>query len=423
MSATPNPAERGARLIVDAILFVVRRRLLVSAVGLVVLLLVTFSYIAVGALGINPIASTMSVRIQLAESGGLLANQDVTVRGIPVGRVTAINLTDDGVEAVAAIDAATRIPRSSPVRVSGLSAAGEQYVDFRPTDGEGPFLTDGSVIDKAQTSVTVSLPQIIDDSRGALAQLDTDQLNTLFAELRVSRDGADKLAAIFDGASFLASTLDGVLPQTVSMLRTTRTVLNTAADLNDGLLRTSLNLQGILHGVEAMDGGFRQLVDRGSGQLQLIDAFIADNRENVVQLLGNLTSVSQLLYLRTPALADLWRPDRDSMVDRVSSVIHDNGIWAVADIYPRYSCDYGLPRRPPSQADFPEPYLYTYCDDPDPSVLIRGARNAPRPAGDDTAGPPPDYDPHATTDPTPNYPPYTIPTPYAGPEMPVWVPN
>ncbi|ORX07071.1 mammalian cell entry protein [Mycolicibacillus trivialis] len=408
---------------VDAILFVVRRRLLVSAVGLVVLLLVTFSYIAVGALGINPIASTMSVRIQLAESGGLLANQDVTVRGIPVGRVTAINLTDDGVEAVAAIDAATRIPRSSPVRVSGLSAAGEQYVDFRPTDGEGPFLTDGSVIDKAQTSVTVSLPQIIDDSRGALAQLDTDQLNTLFAELRVSRDGADKLAAIFDGASFLASTLDGVLPQTVSMLRTTRTVLNTAADLNDGLLRTSLNLQGILHGVEAMDGGFRQLVDRGSGQLQLIDAFIADNRENVVQLLGNLTSVSQLLYLRTPALADLWRPDRDSMVDRVSSVIHDNGIWAVADIYPRYSCDYGLPRRPPSQADFPEPYLYTYCDDPDPSVLIRGARNAPRPAGDDTAGPPPDYDPHATTDPTPNYPPYTIPTPYAGPEMPVWVPN
>lgn len=423
MSAAPNPVERGARLIVDGILFVVRRRLLVSAAGLVVLLLVTFSYIAVGTLGINPIASTMSVRIQLAESGGLLANQDVTVRGIPIGRVTAINLTDDGVEAVTAIDAGTRIPRSSPVRVSGLSAAGEQYVDFRPIDGEGPFLTDGSVIDKAQTSVTVSLPQIIDDSRGALAQLDTDQLNTLFAELRVSRDGADKLAAIFDGASFLASTLDGVLPQTVSMLRTTRTVLNTAADLNDGLLRTSLNLQGILQGVESMDGGFRQLVDRGSGQLQLIDAFIADNRENVVQLLGNLTSVSQLLYLRTPALADLWRPDRDSMVDRLSSVIHDNGIWAVADIYPRYTCDYNLPRHPPTQADFPEPYLYTYCDNPDPSVLIRGARNAPRPAGDDTAGPPPGYDPHATADPTPNYPPYTIPTPYAGPEMPVWVPN
>ncbi|WP_082948917.1 MlaD family protein [Mycobacterium sp. 1274756.6] len=423
MSATPHLAERGARLVVDTILFVVRRRLLVSAAGLVLLLVVTFSYIAVGALGINPIASTMSVRIQLAESGGLLANQDVTVRGIPVGRITAINLTDDGVEAVAAIDAATRIPRSSPVRVSGLSAAGEQYLDFRPADGAGPFLTDGSVIDKAQTSVTVSLPQIIDDSRGALAQLDTDQLNTLFAELRVSRDGADKLAAIFDGAAFLASTLDGVLPQTVSMLRTTRTVLNTAAELNDGLVRTSLNLQGILDGVGAMDAGFRQLVDRGSGQLELIDAFIADNRENVVQLLGNLTSVSQLLYLRTPALADLWRPDRDSMVDRVSSIIHDNGIWAVADIYPRYSCDYGLPRRPPSQPDFPEPYLYTYCDDHDPSVLIRGARNAPRPAGDDTAGPPPDYDPHATTDPTPNYPPYTIPTPYAGPEMPVWVPN
>jgi len=84
--------------------------------------------------------------------------------------------------------------------------------------------------------------------------------------------------------------------------------------------------------------------------------------------------------------------------------------------------DYNLPRFPPSQADFPEPYRYTYCANPDPSVLVRGARNAPRPPGDDTAGPPQGYDPVATTDPTPLGP-NTIRTPYAGPVLPIEPPN
>ena len=266
MSDSPGLAERGARIVVDTIRLVARRRLLLSGVGLAVLLVATLGYVTLGALRINPAAKTITVRVQLAESGGLLANQDVTVRGIPVGRITAIDLTENGVEAVAAVTAATRIPADSPVRVSGLSAAGEQYLDFRPDHADGPFLTNGAVIGKEQTSITVSLPQIIDDSRGALAQLDTEKLTALFTELRVSPAAPEKLAAIFDGATFLASTLDGVLPETVSLLRNSQTVLTTFADVNPGLLRTSLNLQGILAGVDKMDAGFRTLTDRGAAQ-------------------------------------------------------------------------------------------------------------------------------------------------------------
>ena len=33
--------------------------------------------------------------------------------------------------------------------------------------------------------------------------------------------------------------------------------------------------------------------------------------------------------------------------------------------------------------------LYNYCLDHDPSIQVRGSANAPRPPGDDTAGPPP----------------------------------
>ncbi len=399
------------------------RKTLMSCLGLVGTAVVALAYISLSGLGINPVESTMSVRVMLRESGGLLANQDVSVRGIPVGRVQSVQLTDDGVEAIATVDSAVRIPRDSPVRVSGLSAAGEQYLDFRPEHNDGPYLSDGAVIKQGQATTPVSLAQIIDHSRGALAQLDATKLTAMFNELRVGRDGPKKLAAIFDGASLLASTLDSVLPQTVSMLRNTKVVFGTLSDVEPGLLHTSSNLDQILGGVNEMDGGFRTLVEQGNPQLANVDNLLADNRQSIVQLLGNMTTVSQLVYMRIPALQNLFRPDRDSVIDRVSSIMHDGGIWGVGDLYPKYRCDYGLPRLPPWQPDFPEPYRFTYCNNPDPSVLVRGARNAPRPPGDDTAGPPAGYDPTATTDPSPNYPPYTLPTTYGGPPMPPQIPN
>ena len=77
----------------------------------------------------------------------------------------------------------------------------------------------------------------------------------------------------------------------------------------------------------------------------------------------------------------------------------------------------------PAIADFPEPFKFgNYCRDDDPSVLIRGAKNAPRPAGDDTAGPPAGADLGERTSPSPEGR-YSVPTPYGGPTLPIEPPK
>ncbi|MCB0937832.1 MAG: MCE family protein, partial [Mycobacterium sp.] len=144
--------------------------------------------------------------------------------------------------------------------------------------------------------------------------------------------------------------------------------------------------------------------------------------DTMVQLLGDLTTVTELMYLRVPALNALFPSYRGSVMDSLSSIVHDDGFWVTADIYPRYTCDYGTPRMPPSSAEFPEPFMYNYCRDTDPAVLIRGAKNAPRPAGDDTYGPPPGADLGKRTDPSPEGR-YSIPTPYGGPTLPIEPPS
>ncbi|MEE3753131.1 MlaD family protein [Mycobacterium intracellulare] len=419
---TTNPLEWSARLTVDSVRALARRRLAVSVAGVVLTLLVAATYIVVGSLGINPARSMIAVRVLLPESGGLLPNQDVTLRGVPIGRIKSVTFRDKGVVALASIDADVRVPQNSSVRVSALSAAGEQYLDFRPLDGRGPVLTDGSVIGEDQATVPVSLPQLIADGDGVLAQLDPQKLAAITDELRVGKQGPQKLAALLDGGAFLISTLDSILPQTVSMLRNGRTVLTTLADVSPGLQHTSRNLQAILGGANAMDGGVRRLLDRGRAPLDALDAIFTDNSDTMVQLLGNLTTVGQLTSERIPALRAFVAAPRGSALDALRGTLRDGALWAIADIYPRYGCDYNLPRRPATVPDFPEPYLYTYCTNPDPAVLIRGARNAPRPPGDDTAGPPAGYDPLAQTDPTPvghN----SIPTNYGGPPLDLPLPK
>ena len=168
--------------------------------------------------------------------------------------------------------------------------------------------------------------------------------------------------------------------------------------------------------------GYRRFTEQTPKTLNAVDNEFSDNSDTMVALLGSMATTSQLLYLRVPALHALLPDYRSSVLDAIGSIMHDHGLWATGDIYPRYTCDYGTPRRPPSSADYPEPFLYTYCSNDDPAILIRGAKNAPRPAGDDTAGPPPGADLGQTTDPTPKGR-FTIPTPYGGPTLPIEPPR
>lgn len=399
-----------------------RQQVWLSVAGLVLILVVATAYLLVGALRVKPFASSYRVTVQLPESGGLLPNQDVALRGVRIGRVESLQITDDGVNAVASITSKVRIPANAVVHVSALSPAGEQYINFEASSDAGPYLHDGSRIALDHTTVPVSLARLLGDADGLLSQVDPHKIELIKKELSLSKEGPAKLTAIVDGGTFLLSTLDSVLPQTTSIIKTSRVVLTLASDKNSGLGAAATELNRTLSGVARMQAGYRRLTAQTPRTLSAVDNLFADNSDTMVQLLGSMATVSQLLYLRVPALNALFPDYRGSVLDAVTSAFHDNGVWAIADLYPRYVCDYGTPSHAPSAADYYEPFMYTYCRDDDPAVSIRGAKNAPRPGGDDTAGPPMGANLGRRTDPTPKGR-FTIPTPYGGPQLPIEPPH
>ncbi|MFI6571892.1 MCE family protein [Nocardia fluminea] len=414
-----------ARVVVAAAGLGSRFRSALSSVALLLTLVVGTAYLVFGALGVDPTAETMTVRVHLAQSGGLLTGQNVTLRGVPIGQVASIELTATGLVATAAIDAKARVPADGEVRVASLSLAGEQYLDFRPIGDSAPYLTDGAEIAVERTSTPVPLWQTLSQLDTTLAQVDPARLATIVEELGVSEQGPRKLADIIDGGIFLISTLDSVLPQTVGLLREGRTVLTTAADAAPGLGEFAGDAAQLMAGVEAKSGGFVDLLGAAPGTLGALDAVLAQNSPGVVDLLGNLATVADMANSRVPALREFFFPTEraGSTLGNLTAAFHDGGLWGLVNLYPRYSCDYDLPRHPPSRPDFPEPYLYTYCANEDPSVLVRGARNAPRPPGSRIPGaPPPGQAADTQAIPTPLGP-WTLPLTFAGPELPTPVPR
>ena len=399
-----------------------RRQVWLSVAGLALTLVVATAYLLIGALRVTPFASSYRVSVQLPESGGLLPNQDVALRGVRIGRVESLQITDRGVNAVANITSTVRIPASAVAHVSALSPAGEQFINFEAASDAGPYLHDGSFIALDRTTVPVDLAHLLEGADGLLAQVDPHKVEMIKKELSLSKEGPAKLAAIVDGGAFLLSTLDSVLPQTTSIIKTSRVELTLAADKNAGLAASTVDLNRTLAGVARMQGGYRRLTEESPRALSGADNLFADNSDTMVQLLGSTATMAQLLYLRVPALNALFPNYRGSVLDAFASIFHDDGVWGTAELYPRYGCDYGTPAHSATSADYYEPFMYTYCRDTDPGVLIRGAKNAPRPGGDDTAGPPPGADLGRQTDPTPRGR-FTVPTPYGGPPLPIEPPH
>ncbi len=127
-----------------------------SIVGVAVML---FTYMQVPTLlGIGRI----NVKLELPAAGGLYRFSNVTYRGVQVGKVTDVKLTENGAEATLTLDTSPKIPADLKAEVRSVSAVGEQYVDLRPRTDSGPYLKDGSVIAKDNTTIPQAVGPMLD---------------------------------------------------------------------------------------------------------------------------------------------------------------------------------------------------------------------------------------------------------------------
>jgi virulence factor Mce-like protein len=369
------------------------RRSLLTVVAVAALFVLGVSYVLVAVVRIDPFHRPMTVTVDLARTGGLLTTSPVTYRGYPVGAVRAISLRPGGVRVTTEVDQGTRIPADTEVVVANLSAAGEEYLDFRPRVDHGPYLANGSRIDARDTRTPIPFPKVVADVTGLAAQIEPKQVTVVIDELqRAFGDSAPDIQRIIDGGDFLLAGLDKALPNTVSALRNGRIVLGTVSDLRGELVRFSGDARDFSATLRRADRTAREVLDESPDTLRLLDHVIRKDGPSVTALLADLATSAHVVALRTPAISR-FLPELTTLGPAAAAAVRGDKIQVIVDLYPRPTCDYGTPRRSPAIGGSPPPRIYRYCTQTGPRLQQRGSTNVPRPPGDDTARPPKGADP------------------------------
>ncbi|UAK31781.1 MCE family protein [Nocardia asteroides] len=371
--------------------WLVRRRVAVANLGLVVVLLAGAAYLGAVVLRIDPMRGTYAVTVDLPSSGGLLPSNDVTFRGTRVGSVREVAASGSGVAAIAEIDATAKIPVGGAVVVGRLSAAGEQYLDFRPDADTGPYLTDGALVDRSRTSVPVSVQSMLTNLSGLIGGMNPDRLNVIIDELdKALAGGPDQLRNMISGISRAMAGLTDLLPQTRQLIENLEIIAETTSHAQPDLA-TLTRAGGVLfEQLSAADREVRHLLDEGPGQLATLGGFVSRTQDPITDLVTNFVAITRAAKLREPAIAALF-PALRAGSEALGIPAHDNAFHTMVDIWPRPTCEYDtIPVVPTQKMTDTRVRLYNYCVTDDPALQIRGSANAPRPnVPDNGSGPPP----------------------------------
>ena len=356
-----------------------------SIIGVAVML---FAYMQVPTLlGIGRI----NVNLELPAAGGLYRFSNVTYRGVQVGKVTDVKLTETGAEATLTLDTSPKIPADLQADVRSVSAVGEQYVDLRPRTDSGPYLQDGSVIANGQHHHPAGgRPDARSGQHaGRTASRRTGSATCSTSRSRRSTARATTSSRCSTPASKITGDVNGVSDQTRGLIDDSGPLLDSQAETTDAIRTWARSLAGISEQLAQNDPQVRAILQRGPGFAQEVSGLLNQIKPTLPILLANLTTLGQILVTYNPSLEQLLvmlpghrrGTSRRSASRRTTPPVCRTGDFALTITDPP-ACTVGF--LPPSQwrnpadttsIDTPDGL---YCKLPqDSPISVRGARNYP----------------------------------------------
>ncbi|HET9141608.1 MlaD family protein [Actinophytocola sp.] len=251
--------------------------------------------------------SGYTVKVRLADSGGIFTNAEVTYRGVAIGRVGELHLVDDGIEVDLRIDSgAPPVPSDVDVAVANRSAVGEQYLDLRPRrDGE-PYLTEGSVVRQDRTTLPLPVEQVVRNLDRLVASVPEEDLRTVVDELYdATQDTGPSLQVLLDSTASFTDLATEHLPQTLQLITDAGPVLTTQIEQSDAIKSFGVNAKLIAEQLRTSDADLRRLLSTGPAVARQVSELIRETGPTLGVLLGNLLTTSTVLLTQRDGVEQL----------------------------------------------------------------------------------------------------------------------
>ena len=354
-----------------------------SIVGVTVML---FAYMQLPTL-LN--VGRLTVTMELPAAGGLYRFANVTYRGVQIGKVKSVSLTENGAEAVLSLNTSPKVPADLEANVLSVSAVGEQYVDLRPRTDAGPYLEDGSRISVSNTTVPQEVGPMLDQLSTLVDSIPGDRISDLLDETFKAFNGAGPdFGSLLDSGATLSEQLNSVSDESRSLIDDSGPLLDSQAETADSIRTWARSLEGVSAQLVQNDPQIRALLQRGPGFAQEVSGLLNQIKPTLPVLLANLTTLGQILVTYNPSLEQLLVVFPNALSSQQSFGLGKNNPTGLAlsdfslTISDPVPCTVGF--LPPSQWRSPADTTVVdtpddlYCKLPQDSPIgVRGARNYP----------------------------------------------
>lgn len=194
---------------------------------------------------------TFTIRIVSTGIGGLKVGGPVSMSGVPVGSVTAIDLTEDrkAVQISARILSRYPVRRDARFEIDQSGFLGDQFVSITPQGDTAPFLTDGEVVHaekpfdlqetaRSATALLAKLDTALDRINGAVKRVDdqlitTETLTNLTASAaNLHRASEEAVLTIAEARRLIVTNSPAVASSVSNLQALTFTLKGTATQLD-----------------------------------------------------------------------------------------------------------------------------------------------------------------------------------------------
>jgi phospholipid/cholesterol/gamma-HCH transport system substrate-binding protein len=293
--------------------------------------------------------------------------------------VKKLDVTQDGVRAVASIQKGIRVPVDSAAVVSNLSAVGEQRLDFRPRVDHGPWLKAGSVVAEKDTALPLATSTLFLHAKTLTDQIDVNDVHTISRELGVAFGDPDlDLRRLYDQGDRTLGTLEKLQPATISLIEKGQIPLQTVSDNSDQFLQFSKDVEALTASLHQANPDLTSLLRNGKVLVPELRATLAENSTTLADLLGKGRVVSEIAADRQPALMS-WLDYVPLQAKSMIAGTRDGSGRVVLVPNPSKLCKYDTKQRLPADTSKQPPARNGHCTKVDPLIQQRGAQYVPRP--------------------------------------------
>ncbi|HZA08761.1 MCE family protein [Mycobacterium sp.] len=330
-----------------------------------------------------------NVTANFVAGGGLYKNANVAYRGVTVGRVESMSLTNDGVDAHMRLNSEVKIPANVTATVKSVSAVGEQYVDLVPPDNPAKApLHNGDRIGRDRTAIGQDIAGLLRQADDLVSSVNNTRLQDLLRETFKAFNGAGpELARLIQSARPLVDEANASWPETSALIDQVGPFLQAQIRSGDDIRSLSDGLARFTTELRAADPQLRATLTVAPGAIDEANTTFSGIRPSFPVLAANLANLGRVgvIYHRSIEQALVIFPAlMGALITLGGGSPTDEG--GKLD----FKIDFGDP--PPCTTGFvPPPFIRPpgdqtlrdlpkdmYCKVPqnDPSA-VRGARNYP----------------------------------------------